>query len=73
MAAFVRQVRKAAQTRRFTIQPAIEGWEVTEEADDRIVWERRYQDWHRVEQARRAIVVEIRQLTADGWKEFSDA
>jgi hypothetical protein len=72
MYAFTRRVRKADQIRRFTIQPAATGWEVKEEQDNTIVRERRYQDWHRVEQARRAMVIELRQLTENGWSEVSD-
>jgi hypothetical protein len=70
MRAFIKTVRKAEQIRRFRIQSVPDGWEVTEEADNRVVRERRLQDWHRVEHARRAIVVEIRQLTQNGWREI---
>ena len=66
---FTKTLRKADQIRRFTIRAAMAGWDVTEEADSGIVRERLLHDWHRVERARRAIDVEVRQLRNSGWQE----
>jgi len=42
---------------------------VREEQDSHVVRETRYQDWHRVEQARRAFVIEMEHLQENGWEE----
>ena len=65
---YQKSLRKADQIRRFTIQPTAAGWEVREEQDSRVLRHACYQDWHRVEHARRAFAIELKQLTADGWR-----
>jgi hypothetical protein len=67
--AFAKSIRKANHVRRYIIQPAPVGWEVREEQDSQVVRQVRYQDWHRVERARRAFVVEMSQLQENGWQE----
>lgn len=69
MYAFARSVRKADHVRRFSIRPAEAGWEVREEQDSQVIRQSCYQDWHRVEHARRAFVLELSQLREDGWQE----
>ncbi len=69
MYAFARSIRKADHVRRFSIRPAESGWEVREEQDSQVVRQACYQDWHRVEHARRAFVLELSQLRDEGWQE----
>ena len=69
MYAFTKSIRNAQHIRRFTIEPTTSGWEVREEQDSQLVRQRYYQDWHRVERARRALVMEVTQLRQAGWEE----
>ena len=69
MGAFVKSIKKADQVRTFTIQPAASGWEVREEQGDEVIRQRCYQDWHRVERARRAFTIELISLREEGWQE----
>ena len=69
MYAFARSIRKDDHVRRFSIRPAESGWEVREEQDSQVVRQACYQDWHRVEHARRAFVLELSQLRDEGWQE----
>lgn len=67
---YLRLLRKAEQTRRFTIidtEPS--GWEVREERDSRVIRRVRYNDWHRVERARAAFAIEAASLADAGWVE----
>lgn len=48
---------------------AKEGWSVREEHDRRVVQEKRYRDWHRVERARNLFVWKATQLSDSGWTE----
>ena len=64
---FTRSARNAQQTRRFSIASTAAGWEVREERDSRLVRRVAYQDWHRVERARRSITSELEQLREAGW------
>ncbi len=50
---FSKSLRYQEQTRRYSIAPTDAGWEVREERDSELVKQVRYQDWHRVERARR--------------------
>jgi hypothetical protein len=69
MYAFAKSIRYAEHIQRFTIEPTAAGWEVREEHDSRVVSRRYYQDWHRVERARRELVVRVSALKARGWVE----
>jgi hypothetical protein len=69
MYAFTKQLKYLDQTRRYSICATDEGWEVREERDSRLVRRERYQDWHRVERARRSISIELKDLRAKGWAE----
>ena len=69
MYAFSKSLRHRNHTRRFTIVPSTEGWEVVEEQDSRVVRQAHYRDWHRVERVRRAFTLEMRDLERRGWAE----
>jgi hypothetical protein len=67
---YARIFRKAGEERRFTITNAGElGWEVREERGSRVIWRRRYTDWHRVERARMSFASQAVELANAGWKE----
>jgi hypothetical protein len=67
MYAFSKSVRNAQHVRRYTIQPIESGWEVRTEQDSKSVRTARYRDWHRVELARRVMVLEVASLQEAGW------
>ena len=66
---FEKSLRNQAQTRRYSINTTDDGWEVREERDSEVVKRVRYQDWHRVERARRSIAIELDALRNKGWRE----
>ena len=66
---FVKHLRYQEQTRRYSIAATTAGWEVLEERDRKVVRKEHYRDWHRVERARRSIVVELNALRDQGWRE----
>ncbi|MGH9201393.1 MAG: hypothetical protein ACRD2A_09165 [Vicinamibacterales bacterium] len=66
---FARSVRKADQVRRYVIQSTASGWEVREERGTEIVRQSCYQDWHRVERARRAFAIKLSELRENGWQD----
>ena len=70
MYAFSRKLQYLEHTRRYLIATTDEGWEVREERDSEVVRQDRYQDWHRVERARRSITIELRDLRARGWADI---
>jgi hypothetical protein len=67
MYAFSRTVRKDEHVRRYTIQPTAAGWEVRTEHNSKSIRHACYHDWHRVEMARRVIVLEVASLEQAGW------
>lgn len=69
MYAFAKSIKKAEHVRRYSIQPTNTGWEVRAEQDSQVVRQACYQDWHRVEHARRAFVLELSNLREEGWQE----
>lgn len=69
MYAFSRKLQYLEHTRRYSIAATDGGWEVREERDSEVVRRERYQDWHRVERARRSITIELTDLRAKGWSE----
>jgi hypothetical protein len=69
MYAFAKSLRKAEHVRRYSIQPTATGWELREEQDSRVVRQRSYRDWHRVEHARRVLAQELSHLRDEGWQE----
>jgi hypothetical protein len=66
---FEKHLRNQEQTRRCSIRPTDAGWEVKEERDSEVVRQVRYQDWHRVERARRSISIELDALRNNGWRD----
>lgn len=66
---FIRELKQAGHSRRFTIREAGgEGWVVCEESDDRVVSVQQYRDWHRVERARNRIDQQVLELEEHGWR-----
>lgn len=66
---FVKSLRYQDSTRRFSIATTEAGWEVREERNSEVVKRVNYQDWHRVERARRSIAIELNALRDKGWSE----
>lgn len=66
---FIRSIRNADHTRRYSIFSTPAGWEVRQELDSQLVRRVEYHDWHRVERARRSIDSELTALEAAGWHE----
>jgi hypothetical protein len=69
---FAKSLRYQEQTRRYSIAPTESGWEVREERDSEVVKQVHYQDWHRVERARRSIAIELDDLQRQGWSEVTN-
>lgn len=66
---FSKSLRNQEHTLRFSIDATHTGWEVREERDSQVVKKVQYQDWHRVERARRSISIELDALRSRGWAE----
>lgn len=66
---FHKSLRREQQTRHYSISATDTGWEVREERDSQVVRTAHYQDWHRVERARRSIRIELDELQKNGWQE----
>jgi hypothetical protein len=67
---YARTLRKAEETRRFTITATeSSGWEVREEQNSQLVRRHLYTDWHRVERAQMGFAQEAESLVDDGWTE----
>lgn len=69
---FSKSLRNQEQTLRFSIDATDTGWEVREERDSQVVRKVHYQDWHRVERARRTIAIELDALQQKGWREVAN-
>jgi hypothetical protein len=69
MYTFVKAVKKANQTRRYSIQTTASGWEVREEEGTEITRQRWYDDWHRVERARHSMALKLDILREEGWRD----
>jgi hypothetical protein len=69
MYSFSKTLRKADHVRRYTIRNIDSGWEVRAEQDDTSLRHICYDDWHRVERARRTMMEELETLTNAGWIE----
>ena len=67
---YARLLRKAEQTRLFTISDTdTSGWEVREEENSHVIRQVQYNDWHRVERAMMAFALEALTLQDAGWTE----
>jgi hypothetical protein len=67
MTPFAKTLQKDSRVRRYEILPDANGWRVLEREDSRVIREAVYNDWHRVERARRAFVIEMTSLRNEGW------
>jgi hypothetical protein len=67
MTPFAKTLQKDSHVRRYEILPDANGWRVLEREDSRVIRDAVYGDWHRVERARRAFVVEMTSLRNEGW------
>jgi hypothetical protein len=72
MLSFEKSLRYEARTRRYSIVATDTGWEVREELDSEVVRSVHYQDWHRVERARRSITIQLDDLQRQGWSEVTN-
>jgi hypothetical protein len=70
MVSFDKSLQFLEKTLRYSIAATDAGWEVREERNSEIVRKVQYQDWHRVERARRTISIELDSLRQQGWKEI---
>jgi len=65
---FAKELRQEGHTRKFFIADrGPEGWEVREEADDRVLKQAVYTDWHKVERTMSVFNLQIVQLEGLGW------
>ncbi len=67
MTPFAKTLKKDSHVRRYEILPDANGWRVLEREDSRVIRDAVYNDWHRVERARRAFVLEMTSLRNEGW------
>ena len=67
MTPFAKTLQKDSRVRRYEILPDANGWRVLEREDSRVIRDAVYSDWHRVERARRAFVIEMMSLKNEGW------
>jgi hypothetical protein len=69
---YLRQLEHAGHTRRFVIvNRDAGGWEVREEDDRHVLKQVHYNDWHRVERARRVFAHRARTLEEEGWTDVA--
>ena len=66
---FARALHKDQHEKRFSIVQTGRFWEVLEEQDSRVVRRMVYDDWHRVERAKRVFTQEVASLCQAGWVE----
>jgi hypothetical protein len=69
MQMFEKELTHGGHTKRFSVTEAgPEGWDVRVEQDSRVVREKRYTDWHRVERAMLSMDRQVSQLEESGWQ-----
>jgi hypothetical protein len=62
-------LRQAEHTRKYRVSPSdISGWDLTLLEDLRPIRQVHYDDWHRVERAVATLQLEVKELTAKGWR-----
>jgi hypothetical protein len=66
---FARALHKDQHKKRFSIVQTGRFWEVLEEQDSLVVRRMVYDDWHRVERAKRVFTQEVASLCQAGWVE----
>jgi hypothetical protein len=64
---FARALQKDKHEKRFSIVQNGRYWEVLEEIDRLVIRRAVYDDWHRVERAKRVFAQEIDSLCQAGW------
>jgi hypothetical protein len=65
---FSLSLRRADDVRRYSISPkGLSGWEVRLEENNTLQRLDLYDDWHRVERAKKLFEREATELTEDGW------
>jgi hypothetical protein len=67
---FRRVLQKQQREKRFSIVQTGRSWEVLEEQDQKVLRRVQYDDWHRVERARRVFSLEAEALREAGWVEI---
>ena len=67
---YTRLLRKSAHTKKFTVSHDPQGWDVSEEEDNRLVLSVRYKDWHRVERAMQTFAEKAKWLRQRGWVDY---
>ena len=60
---------RANRVRSYHIRPTAAGWEASAREDERLLQERAYSDWHRVERTLERFRDEIAELRAQGWRD----
>jgi hypothetical protein len=73
MVSFDKSLKFLEKTLRYSIAATETGWEVREERNSEVVRTVHYQDWHRVERARRTISIELDSLRRQGWSDVKRA
>jgi len=66
---FARALHKDKHKKRFSIVQTGHFWEVLEEQDSLVIRRMVYDDWHRVERAKRVFTQEVASLCQAGWVE----
>jgi hypothetical protein len=66
---FKRVLRNRQREKRFSIVQTGGSWEVVEEQDQEVMRRVNYDDWHRVERARRVFSLQADALRQAGWVE----
>jgi hypothetical protein len=69
MYSFAKSLRKADHIRHYSIRTTTTGWELREEQDSKVVRQKQYYDWHRVERARRVFAIKLDSLRKEGWQD----
>jgi hypothetical protein len=60
---------RANRVRSYHIRPTSAGWEASARENERLLRERSYSDWHRVERTLERFRDEIAELRAQGWRD----
>jgi len=66
---FAARLVRADRVRSYHVRPTTQGWEASAFEDHRVMHDRHYTDWHRVEHTLASFKHEIAGLRADGWRD----
>jgi hypothetical protein len=64
-----RELINSGHSHRFIVMSDVNGWEVREEEDSRLIKRVHREDWHRVERDTRLFEMTARTLKGNGWIE----